>query len=79
MCLKINHKKYFPYRTTCPINYPDIFLPNHNLLIEVKSTYTYSRHIEKNICKLNAAKKAGYNIELRIYLEKGELLEKITP
>jgi hypothetical protein len=39
--------------------YPDIYI--YNLLIEVKSEYTYNVHLEKNLLKQADSKKAGYD------------------
>jgi len=46
--------------------YPDIYIPKYNLLIEVKSKYTWSKYKEKNMSKIDAAKKLGYNINVVI-------------
>jgi hypothetical protein len=37
--------------------YPDIYIPNENLIIEVKSTYTISQNLEMNQAKFEATKK----------------------
>jgi len=57
--------------------YPDIYIPSKNLIIEVKSIYTYERYKEINLIKLEATKQNGYNIEIRIYNEKGKCIKKI--
>ena len=44
--------------------YPDIYIPKQNLLIEVKSKYTWTKYKEKNMAKIDAAKKLGYNINV---------------
>lgn len=54
-----NNKKHYYY--------PDIFIPKDNLIIEVKSTYTYKLHLIKNILKALSVRKNGYNFELWIY------------
>ena len=41
--------------------YPDIFIKSKNMLIEVKSTWTFNREVEKNIAKHMASKDAGYH------------------
>lgn len=46
--------------------YPDIYLPEVNLLIEVKSNYTYSLHEEVTIAKMKASVEAGYSVLLVI-------------
>lgn len=40
--------------------YPDIYIPCDNLIIEVKSTYTYEADLERNLLKEQATKDAGY-------------------
>ena len=57
--------------------FPDIFIAEKNLIIEVKSTYTYELNKEKNLAKAQACKKLGYSFEFRIYDPKGKPLEKI--
>jgi hypothetical protein len=44
--------------------YPDIFIPKLNLIIEVKSKYTWMKYKEKNMAKIEATKKMGYNINV---------------
>lgn len=46
------------------IYYPDIYLPRFNLLIEVKSIYTWQKYKSVNLAKIDAAKKAGYQIRV---------------
>ena len=50
--------------------YPDIFIPKDNLIIEIKSEWTYKRNIIKNTLKALATKKLGYNYEFWIYNKK---------
>lgn len=47
--------------------YPDFYLINENKIIEVKSTYTYKRHIKINSLKMDACIKKGLNFEYKIY------------
>lgn len=46
--------------------YPDIYIPKFNMLIEVKSKYTWNKYKERNLAKIDAAKKLGYNINVAI-------------
>lgn len=46
--------------------YPDIYIPKLNLIIEVKSTYTWNKYKEKNLAKQAACKEAGFNFKLEI-------------
>ena len=50
--------------------FPDIFIKSKNLLIEVKSTYTYNKDADKNLAKHWASKKQGYNHTIIIWDEK---------
>lgn len=54
-----NNKKHYYY--------PDIFIPKDNLIIEVKSTYTYNLYLIKNILKALSTRKNGYKFEFWIY------------
>lgn len=47
--------------------YPDIYIKSQNLIIEVKSDYTYKNQIIRNILKSFAVKKYGFNFEFWIY------------
>ena len=44
--------------------YPDFYIPKENLLVEVKSTYTYLADLDKNILKEQCALKSGFNYKL---------------
>jgi uncharacterized Zn-finger protein len=50
--------------------YPDIFIKSKNLIIEVKSDWTYKAQLIENILKALAVRKAGYNFEFWIYTKK---------
>jgi len=52
--------------------YPDIYIKSKNLIIEVKSDYTYNQQLIKNIIKSLAVRKAGYNFEFWIYTDKAK-------
>ena len=54
--------------------FPDFFIPSENLIIEVKSTYTFVVDMERCITKANACIDKGYNFEFRIYDPKGNLV-----
>lgn len=51
--------------------FPDIFIPNKNLLIEVKSEYTFNINIDINYKKRDACITNGYNYEFWIYDNNG--------
>jgi hypothetical protein len=41
--------------------HPDFYLPKYNLIIEIKSSYTYNYDLEKNLKKKEYSLKNGYN------------------
>jgi hypothetical protein len=53
--------------------FPDIFIPKDNLIIEVKSNYTYKRNLIKNILKAHSVRKLNYNYEIWIFDNKKNL------
>ena len=50
--------------------FPDIYIPKENRIIEIKSTWTYTKYIDKNMAKLNACKEQGYDFEFWVYDKK---------
>lgn len=46
--------------------YPDIWIPRLNMLIEVKSLYTWQKYKEINLLKIAAAKQSGYTIRVMV-------------
>ncbi len=52
---------------------PDIYLPNENKIIEVKSGWTFSVELEMNFAKAHACKELGFNFEFWIFDRKGNL------
>jgi hypothetical protein len=54
--------------------FPDIYIQNRNLIIEVKSMWTFEQNIDVNKAKVQATAGAGYEIEVHIFDGKGELL-----
>jgi hypothetical protein len=47
--------------------YPDLYIPNENLIIEVKSEWTYNRDLEKNLAKKEAVLNQGFNFNFYIW------------
>jgi len=43
------------------IYYPDFYLRDRNLIIEIKSDYYYEKHLQKNLAKQKACIEQGYN------------------
>lgn len=63
-------------------HYPDIYIQKDNLIIEVKSIWTYNTTYkssdEKNIEKQKAVKELGYRYEFWIISNDGNLIEIIS-
>lgn len=62
--------------------HPDFYLPDYNLIIEVKSSYTYEYDLDKNIAKKEYSIKSGFNFIFIIdkdYSELESILLKLTP
>jgi hypothetical protein len=57
-------------------HFVDIFIPSQNKCIEVKSTWTFKKKMDCVFLKQYAAKELGYNYEIWIYNNKGEIVEK---
>jgi hypothetical protein len=57
--------------------YPDIYIPKDNLIIEVKSTYTLKRELEKNLAKRRACIGQGYDFKFWIF-HRGQLVQEIN-
>lgn len=55
------------------IYYPDIYIKSKNLIIEVKSDYTYKLNRVKNIIKAIATKKYGFFYEFWVYRNGNKL------
>jgi hypothetical protein len=47
--------------------YPDIYIPEYNVIIEVKSDFSYKYQEAKNLAKQAEVLKRGYNFEFLIY------------
>lgn len=47
--------------------FPDFYIPKYNLIIEVKSMFTYLVEENKNELKFEAVKELGYNFKLKVY------------
>jgi hypothetical protein len=56
--------------------YIDIFISSKNLLIEVKSTWTYKLEKDNTQSKLLSAKELGYNTLLWVFNDKKKLVEE---
>lgn len=63
----------YEYQSIRTYYYPDIYIPNENKIIEIKSTYTYRKDIGKNVAKFDECLRQGYDVEFWIYNTKGEI------
>jgi hypothetical protein len=52
--------EYF-YDGSIRVYYPDFFLPEYNLIVEIKSTYTFEKYLNKNTAKKEKCIKLGFN------------------
>lgn len=57
--------------------YPDIFVPSHNLLIEVKSVFTFEKTIVTTFAKQAASKAAGFDHIIMIFDSKQNFVKEI--
>ena len=55
------------------VYHPDIYIESENLIIEVKSEYTYNIMKEKNICKKIGCELQEFKFEFWIFDSKGNL------
>ena len=56
--------------------FPDIFIPSKNLIIEVKSTWTFYKKQNDTQLKLQSTRDSGYNTLLWIFNCKGDILRE---
>ena len=68
---KIPVIEYCNSENNISLYFPDFYLPNSNLIIEVKSNYTYEKHKENNILKALACLERGYSF-LMLVVSKSE-------
>jgi len=58
--------------------HPDFYIKQFNLIVEVKSSYTYNYDIEKNEAKKKASLESGYNFIFIIDKDYKEFINKIS-
>jgi hypothetical protein len=56
--------------------YPDIYIQKDNKIIEVKSLWTYTNNLNKNLAKERAVLNLGYDFEFYIMDKNGNRLER---
>jgi len=56
--------------------FPDFYIKSTNTIIEVKSTWTYSKDLHNNLLKEQSCINNGYNFEFKIYTKPTSKLER---
>lgn len=51
----------YKYKNVTKVYHPDFYLPEYNLIVEIKSDYTYNKEIEKNEQKRLGVLENGFN------------------
>jgi len=46
--------------------YPDFYIPSKNLIVEVKSKFTYEGNIQTNLLKMKACLDSGFDYRFMI-------------
>ena len=57
----------------CKTHCPDFFIPSKNLLIDVKSIFTYNLHKQQMLLKQTAAIADGYEYQIHIFNRNGTI------
>lgn len=57
---------WYEYQNKLHRYYPDIYIPEENLIIEVKSEYFMLKEFQKNMHKAIACKSAGYEFKFEV-------------
>ena len=55
--------------------FPDVYIPKDNLIIEVKSSYTYNKNFNEVNIKRLATQALGYTFKLIIFDDKGNIMK----
>ena len=73
--LKITRGETIKYEINGEIKnyYPDFFIEDFNLLVEIKSTYVWNRHLESNLAKIKHLKDNNINYVLIMDKNSNEL------
>jgi len=69
--------KYFDEIGEQHYYFPDIYIPKENLIIEVKSKWTFSNEQKRHFEKRQACLDAGYNFKFMIFDKDGNLLNTL--
>ena len=60
------------------VYHPDLFIKSRNMIVEVKSDYTYLMAIRMNYLKFHKVVESGYCLRVMIYGEKGNTIRDVT-
>lgn len=58
--IKRNFFVSYKYYNDEKMYFPDFYLPEYNLIVEIKSDYTYEKEKDKNMCKRKSCIEQGY-------------------
>jgi hypothetical protein len=58
-------------------HYPDFFIKSKNMLIDIKSEFTYKVNKKTMQLKMRSAKKLGFDYKILIFDRKGDILQTI--
>ena len=56
--------------------FPDIYIPKENLILEIKSTWTFEKDKQEVFAKKKAVQYLGYDYEIWIMTSKGDIIKK---
>ena len=65
-----------PVKNRMSTYFPDIFIPKHNTIIEIKSEYTFNQNQEQNMAKWTATADEGYNMVVIVFNRDGSIFHK---
>lgn len=68
----------YSFNDDIKIYYPDFYLKEYNLIVEIKSTYIHSLHYKKNIAKEKECLKQGFNYILILDKNYNEFIKIIS-
>jgi hypothetical protein len=74
---KINPVKYI-FNEKEHYYHPDFYLPDYNLIVEIKSSYTYNYDVNRNLLKKDECLRKGYNFIFIIdknYIEFNDIIK----
>jgi hypothetical protein len=67
----------YQYEDKNKVYHSDFYLPEFNLIVEIKSSYTYNKELELNLAKEKACLEQGYNFIFIINKEYKDFLYRI--